>query len=330
MFEMPPIRYCYEMDLDLQSVRIVRAIAEHGSISGAARALGYSQPAVSQHLRRAEQRLGMPLVARAGRGVRLTEPGLVLARHAHTIASAMDAASGELSDLVGLRTGTVRLAAFPTASSTIVPRLLQALRDEQPGLTVSYLEAEPPEALAMLREGQLDVAITFAYPGDRADPHRESEGPVETLPLFTEPIVIAVADAHPLAADGGPVSLAALAEERWIAGCPLCRGHLLAACEAVGVDPDIGLETDNAIVVLHLVAAGLGVALLPQLALATAVAPPGAALRATTPSSDRTIQAVLQLGARRVPSIAAVVAAIERLSGADWGLVSTRTGALTP
>lgn len=308
------------MEIDLQSVRIVRAIAEHGSISAAARALGYSQPAVSQHVRRAERRLGVPLVVRAGRGVRLTEPGLVLARHAQTIGQALDAARGELAELVGLGTGTVRIAAFPTASSTIVPRLLSAVRDAHPGLTVSYIEAEPPEALAMLREGAVDVAITFAYPGDRADPHRESEGPVETVSLFTEPVVIVLPEQHPLALDGGAVELALLGGERWIAGCPLCRGHLLAACEAVGVEPDIEFETDNAVAVLNLVAAGLGVALLPRLALATAAPPQGAVVRATAPSSDRSIQVVVQHGSRRVPSIAAVLDAVLALEGRDWGL----------
>jgi molybdate transport repressor ModE-like protein len=299
-------------DLDLHSVRIVRAIAEHGSISGAARALGYSQPAVSQHLRRAEARLGVPLVVRAGRGVRLTEPGQVIARHAITIASALDAASGELAELVGLRTGTVRLAAFPTASSTLVPRLLHRLRENHPGIRVTYLEAEPPEALGMLRDGLVDVAITFAYPGDRADPHREGETSLETTALFSEPVVVALPATHPLAA-GDTVELARLGEERWIAGCPLCRGHLLAACEAVGVEPRIDLETDNAVAVLHLVASGLGVALLPQLALATAVVPEGAAVRATAPSSDRSVQVVVQAGSRRVPSVAAVLDEIGRL-----------------
>lgn len=308
------------MDLDLQSLRIVRAIAEHGSISAAARALGYSQPAISQHLRRAEQRLGAPLVVRSGRGVRLTEPGAVLARHAVAVTRALDAAHGELSDLVGLHTGTARIAAFPTASSTIVPRLLHRLRDTHPGLTVTYIEAEPPEALGMLRDGTVDVAITFAYPGDRADPHRDSEGPLETTALYTEPVVIALPEQHPLAQGGGAVELVGLGEERWIAGCPLCRGHLLAACDAVGVTPRIELETDNAVAVLNLVASDLGVALLPRLALATATIPPGAAVRATFPSSDRSIQVVTQSGARRVPSIAAVLDAIESLAGGDWGL----------
>jgi molybdate transport repressor ModE-like protein len=307
------------LELDLHSIKIMRAISDHGTISAAARSLGFSQPAVSQHLRRVEARLGVPLVVRAGRGVRLTEPGQVLARHALTISSALDAASGDLAELVGLRTGTVRVAAFPTASSTLVPRLLQAMRQQHPGIAVTYIEAEPPEALGMLRDGLVDLAITFSYPGDRADPHRDGEASLTSMPLFTEPVVLALPDAHPLAA-GESVQLSLLGEERWIAGCPLCRGHLLAACEAVGVVPDIELETDNAVAVLNLVATGLGVALLPQLALATAPVPPGAAIRSTLPSSDRSIQVVTQSAAGRVPSIAAALTAVRAIDGTDWGL----------
>jgi DNA-binding transcriptional LysR family regulator len=306
------------MELDLHSIRIVRAVAEHGTISGAARALGYSQPAISQHLRRAEARLGVPLVARAGRGVRLTEPGVLLARHAIAITSALDAASGDLAELMGLAAGTVRVGGFPTASSTIVPRLLQAMRTQHQGITMNFVEAEPPEAIGMLRDGLLDIAITFAYPGDRADPHRDDSS-LDTVPLFTEPVVLAMPESHPLAKQQR-VELEQLAGERWIAGCPLCRGHLLAACDAVGFAPRIELETDNAVAVLNLVAADLGLALLPRLALATAVVPPGATIRETLPTSDRSIRMVTQAGASRVPSIAAALATIRALDGAEWGL----------
>ena len=145
-----------DANLDLHSIRIVRAIAEHGTISAAARALGYSQPAISQHLRRSEARLGTPLVIRSGRGVRLSEAGQVVARHVVAITSALDAARGDLAELVGLAAGTVRVAAFPTASSTLVPRLLGSMRQRHPGITVGYVEAEPPEAIAMLRDGAGD------------------------------------------------------------------------------------------------------------------------------------------------------------------------------
>jgi DNA-binding transcriptional LysR family regulator len=308
-----------DTDLDLHSIRIVRAIAEAGTITGAARELGFSQPAISQHLQRTEARLGVPLVIRAGRSIRLTEAGLLLARHAVAISSALDAASGDLAELAGMRTGTARIAAFPTASSTIIPRLLRTMAERHPGIQVTYVEAEPPEALSMLREGSIDLAITFSYPGDRADPHRDIASGLSLTPLFTEEVVLALPDNHPQAAFHD-VDVRTLDRERWIAGCPLCRGHLLAVCESAGFVPVIDHETDNAVAVLHLVASGLGVALLPRLALATAVVPAGATIRATSPGSTRNIQLVRHADATRVPSLAVTIAAIRALVGDDWGL----------
>jgi molybdate transport repressor ModE-like protein len=308
-----------DTDLDLHSVRIVRAIAETGTITGAARQLGFSQPAISQHLQRTESRLGVALVIRAGRGIRLTEAGQLLARHALTIHSALDAAAGELAELAGMRTGTARVAAFPTASSTIIPRLLSTMSRTQPGIVVTYIEAEPPEALAMLREGAIDLAITFSYPGDRADPHRDLTAGLVKTPLFTEEMVLALPASHPSASQTA-VDVSELSSERWIAGCPLCRGHLLAVCEAAGFDPVIDYETDNAVAVLNLVASDLGVALLPRLALATAAVPNGAAVRATQPVSSRSIQLVRPSEALRVPSLSATISAIRDLRGDDWAL----------
>ena len=311
----------FEPQLDLQTIRIVRAIADAGTITGAARLLGYSQPAVSQHVQRAEARLNLPLVTRVGRTVRLTEAGTVLARHALTIASALEAASGDLADLAGLRTGTVRLAAFPTASSTIVPRLLAGMAREHPGLRVNYVEAQPPEAVAMLREGSIDLAITFSYPGDRSDPHVDSANGLGSETLFTEDTVVVLAAGHPLA-DHHVVDLAALSRERWIAGCPRCRGHLLAVCELAGFAPAIAFETDNASAVINMVASGLGVAILPRLALVAAAVPAGAVIRFHTPASARSIHLIANEGARRVPSLAATSELLHGLDGNDWGLMT--------
>lgn len=308
-----------DAELDLHTVRIVRAIAETGTITGAAKQLGFSQPAISQHLQRTESRLGLPLVTRAGRGIRLTEAGRLLARHAVAIDSALDAAAGDLAELAGMRTGTARIAAFPTASSTIVPRLLSTMADRHPGIVLSYIEAEPPEALAMLRAGSVDLAITFSYPGDRADPHRDLAVGLELAPLFTEDMMLAMPSSHPLASSHA-IDVAQLHAERWIAGCPLCRGHLLAVCETAGFDPVIDYETDNAIAVLHLVASNLGVALLPRLALATAAVPAGATVATTSPGSTRSIQLLSHAGAGRVRSLAATMAAVRSLPGDDWGL----------
>ena len=308
-------------ELDLQTIRIVRAIAETGTITGAARLLGYSQPAVSQHVQRAEARLNLPLVTRVGRSVRLTEAGTVLARHALTIASALEAASGDLADLAGLRTGTVRLAAFPTASSTIVPRLLAAMATEHPGVRVNYVEAQPPEAVAMIREGSIDLAITFSYPGDRSDPHVDSANGLGSEALFTEDTGVVLPAEH-LLADQPGVDLARLSDERWIAGCPRCRGHLLAVCELAGFAPSIAFETDNASAVINMVASGLGVAILPRLALVAAAVPPGAVIRSHTPASARSIHLIANEGARRVPSLAATSRVLHGLDGNDWGILT--------
>jgi len=323
MIDIPNITFGYALEVDttpdLLSLRIVRAIAEHGTISKAARALGYSQPALSQHLTRAQSRIGLALIVRSGRGVRLTEAGRALASHAVTILNAVDAASAELAELAGLSSGTVRIAAFPTASSTVIPRLIRQLRQQHPNLTVNYVEAEPPQALQLLRDGTADVAITFSYPGDRADPHLSRDGAHTTVPLFTEPVVLVLPDSHPLAS-ADRVSLGDLANDAWIAGCALCRGHLLALCEVEGFAPEIELETDNALAVLNFVSRGLGVALLPQLALSSLALPEGVSIHAPQPSSERTIQYVIQPGATRIPSVATTIKTLSALGGSAWGL----------
>ena len=311
--------------LDLHTVRIVQAIAEHGSITAAAAALGYSQPALSQHLRRAESRLGTPLVLRAGRGVRLTEPGRVVARHSGPILAALNAAGDELTRLVEHLVGTVRLAAFPSASSTVVPALIARLAERHPTLQLVYTEAEPPEALAMLAEGSIDVAVTFSYPGDPADPHEQIVGATE-IPLFVDPVTVILPSGHPLA-DRPSISLAELASERWIAGCPQCRGHLLAACGAVGVVPRIAHATDNSVAVLGLVAAGVGVALQPRLALEPLELPAGTGAHDVRPGSDRRVGAVHARGAEAVPTVGAVLSALLAVTAGRRSQASQRSNA---
>lgn len=120
-------------DFDVHALRVVKAISDEGSLTAAAASLGYSQPALSQQMKRLERRLGVPVIERVGRRVRLTEAGRVLARHAPAVTTALDAAAGELAELRGLRAGRVRLVGFPSASSTVVPRLLTDLARHHPG-----------------------------------------------------------------------------------------------------------------------------------------------------------------------------------------------------
>jgi len=306
-------------DLDVTSLRIVRALADHGTITGAAAALGYSQPAVSQHLRRLERRLGTALLERAGRTVRLTEAGQVLARHGATVTAALDAAVQEVGALTGLRAGRVRLVAFPSASATIVPGALALLRAEHPGLAVTLDEAEPPESVERLRSGGCDVVITFTHRDGAGGPQGRQDGPgVAPLvgrALLDDATVLALPAGSPLAGRGR-LQLTDLAGQTWIAGCPRCRGHLLRACERAGFTPHIAYATDDYSAVLGLVAVGLGVALLPGLVMPTAARHPGVAVREVGGTARRDVHALTTPDLARVPAVAATLRALDHAATA--------------
>jgi len=307
--------------LDAHALRVVKAIADTGSITGAARSLGYSQPAISQQLRRLERRAGMPIVSRVGRGVRLTEAGRVLARHAATVTTALDAAAGDLAELRGLRAGRVRIAAFASASSTVVPRVIAAVTARRPGVSISFVEAEPPEAIAAVRENRADIALTYSYPGDRREHLESAASGLSVHEVGGDDTVVVVPADHPSASDD-PIDLTRLAGERWIAGCPQCRGHLLEACERAGFTPDIAFETDNFIAVENLVAQGVGMAILPRMAVASLPMLAGIAAPRLPAAEARTLHVVTAGGAELVPAVGAtlqvmteVLAAHRRLSG---------------
>jgi DNA-binding transcriptional LysR family regulator len=256
--------------LDVTRLRVLVAVARHGSVTGAARALNYAQPSVSHHIARLEAETGARLLQRAGRGVRLTDAGLLLAERAEEIIGRLDAAEAELSAHVGLRQGRVRLAAFPSALGTIVPAAAARLEAETPGVDLMLTEAEPPEALRMLRAGYVDVALVFRHYQRDADlgvPGDEDDSTRGRL-LLDEPVYLVTT------ADGSSSSsnadLASYAEQRWIAGCERCRGYLLRQCAAAGFTPRIAFTTDDYVAVQALVAAGLGVTTLPGLALLAA------------------------------------------------------------
>jgi DNA-binding transcriptional LysR family regulator len=254
--------------LDVTRLRVLVAVARHGSVTAAARALNYAQPSISHHIARLEAETGAQLLQRAGRGVRLTDAGLLLAERAAEIIGRLDAAEAELAAHIGLREGRVRLAAFPSALGTIVPAAAARLEAETPGMDLMLTEAEPPEALRMLRAGYVDVALVFRHYQQNADPGQPSadeEGARGRL-LLDEPVHLVT----PEAGRADPVDLAAYAGHRWISGCERCRGYLLRQCAAAGFTPKIAFTTDDYVAVQALVAAGLGVTTLPALALRAA------------------------------------------------------------
>src|SRR5713101_6693661 len=164
--------------LDVTRLRVLVAVARYGSVTAAARALNYAQPSVSHHLSRLEAETGTKLIQRAGRGIRLTDAGRLLAERAAEVIGRLDAAENELAAYTGLRAGRLRLAAFPSALGTIVPAAAAALREHQPSVDLRLTEAEPPEALRMLRAGYVDVALVFRYSAQAGASRASSvEGP---------------------------------------------------------------------------------------------------------------------------------------------------------
>ncbi len=298
----------------------MRAIADEGSFTAAALSLGYSQPAISQMVRRLEQRTGTVLVERIGRSVRLTEAGEVLARHAGPVLAALNAAEEEVAAIAGMRAGRVRLMAFPSASATLVPRALSLLKGRYPELTITFTEAEPPESLAALRAGECDLAVAFTYEGTDVGRGEEDLDPFVTTTLLADEVRLAVPRDHPVAALDH-ADLSTLDAETWIAGCPRCRGHLLQLCDTAGFSPHVAFETEDYVAVMGLVAEGLGVALIPDLILRT-VQHPDVVAMAIEPASRRCIQAVTTPDLQRVPAVAALLDALAESAQAQPGGVT--------
>lgn len=295
--------------MDPRRLLIFREVARAGSISAAARGLGWTQPAVSQHLRALERSCGSMLLTRGAGGVELTEPGRVLLARADAIAAELHMATEELADLGALRRGRVRLAAYPSAAATLVPAALGRLRQAHPALEVELTEAEPPEATQLLGSGDVDVALVFGYVA------RPEPAPGTSWQrLGEEPVLLVLPSEHPLAerAERAELGLAELADADWIVGCDRCRAHTLDRCADAGFTPTVRHVSDDYVVVQNLVATGLGVTLLPQSAL-EAYRHPG--VRTRTGFGMRTFGVVHRDGADAVPATAALLRELGLVAG---------------
>jgi DNA-binding transcriptional LysR family regulator len=240
--------------LNLNQLKVLAVVARHGSVTQAAKELHYSQPSVSHHLSRLEAATGTKLVQRVGRGIRLTPEGQLLANRATEIVGRVDAATNELAAQVGLQAGRVRLAANASTLSTIVPKAAVALARAHPGLELSPIERHPADALQMLRRGEVDIALIFRH----ADDPVEEEG-FRLAQIGGDSIYLLSQQPHD--------SLANHRHSTWIGGCERCTEELVSVCQRAGFTPRIAPRSDDIVVVQALVAAGIGVATQPGLAL---------------------------------------------------------------
>jgi DNA-binding transcriptional LysR family regulator len=248
--------------LDVRRLRVLRAVAQHGSFAAAAADLQYTPSAVSQQIAALEREAGAVLVERGPRGARLTQAGAVLDRHAAVVIGQLAAARAELDDLARLRGGVLRLAAFESAWTSLVPTAVSAYRARFPDVELELAEEDPVEAVAGVRTGSCDIAVVFEP--NALDP-AALQGLVRTV-VAADPLWAVLPAGHPLAAQER-VRLEQLAAERWVAPTAFCAGVVRRACLEVGFEPDIVFSSADYGAVQGFVAAGAGVALVPYLAL---------------------------------------------------------------
>jgi DNA-binding transcriptional LysR family regulator len=253
--------------LNVQRLKVLREVVAQGSFSEAAGVLNYTQSAVSQAIATLEAEAGVPLLERDRRGVRPTTAGERLNEHAGRILTQLDAAEAELGAIAGIRGGELRLASFPTAGATLMPLAIAAFRAAHPDVALSLVEGEPEELTPRLRDGEFDLGLIFEFEGTG------ELGPgLRSSPLFEDPMKLALPKGHALVGKER-ITLGDLSDDAWVqtSEASACARHVVRICRAAGFEPRVSFESDDYLTVQGLVAAGVGVALIPQLALSQTV-----------------------------------------------------------
>ncbi|MBV9816769.1 MAG: LysR family transcriptional regulator [Solirubrobacterales bacterium] len=269
--------------LNLARLQVFREVVTCGSFSAAADALSYTQSAVSQSVARLEAETGAALVVRDRKGVRPTEAGATLLRHAELILTQARAAEAELDAILGLRAGRLRVASFPSGGETLMPPAVARFRRAHPEVALTLVEGEPEEIGPRIRSGDVDLGLLYEFPGAHRAGLRPSVG-LRARRLLDDPMHVALPAEHPLVGVSR-LRLADLCHEQWVqtSSTSPCARHVVRTCLDSGFAPDVAFESDDYDTVQGLVAAGVGVALIPQLALSRLHS--GVVVRSLTPSS---------------------------------------------
>ena len=253
---------------DLRLLTVLREVALRGSFSAAADALAYTQPAVSQQIARLEKQVGVKLIEREPRGIRLTPAGDVLVRHTERILAQLAEADEELQAVSDQARGRLRIGSFATAAGTLVPRAVASFRRLRPAIEVEISLLDPHESIPALRRGELEIAVTEEG-GFSGDPDTTGLGFEH---LLDDHMWVSLPADHPLATRHA-VELAELRDEDWMFAClsGTCADSnvVLRACRDAGFEPRIAYQSDDYFAIQGLVASGMGVALIPGLGLAS-------------------------------------------------------------
>ena len=315
----------------LRHLQVFREVARLGSLSAAAESLAYTQPAVSQQMAALERSAGMPLLNRTTRGVRLTDAGDALLRHADAILAEQTLAERELEAIAGLRGGRVRMAAFPTAGAALVPPAVSLFSARYPDVELSVLEAEPEESVPMLRAGELEVAIVGTV-RDRPDGFGDLYIGLDLHHLLDEPRYALLPPDHRLARRKR-VRLDDLAQEVRIelARTPTREGviYLAPGPEPEANEPRVAFRSDSFNIVQGMVAAGAGIAIVPELALTNLRA--DVTIRNLGSSAPtRTIAAATLAGQHRPPATLAMLDLLGEVTEAHLATRQPRTPGPNP
>jgi DNA-binding transcriptional LysR family regulator len=309
--------------LNVNRLRILREVAHRGSFSAAADALSYTQSAISQQIAALESETGMTLLERRPRGVSLTAAGQTLVGHAESVLADLDAAEAALAAIAGLRGGRLRMASFPTAGATLMPLAIATFKARHPGVELTLAEGEPEQVAPRLRTGELDLALLFEFDSSPFDHDEEDPGQTDSsvssrrltrVELLQDPLYLALPRDHRLA-DRKRLRLEDLREEAWIQTSKdsPCARHVVRCCHAAGFEPRVSFQSDDYQTVQGLVGAGVGVALIPELALS--VVREDIVIRALSPRPPaRQVIAATAAGARLLPAAPAMLSVLQEIA----------------
>lgn len=296
-------------------LRVLQAIARHGTVTAAAEVCRLTPSAVSHQMQALARELEVDLLEPVGRTVRLTSAATKLLEHAAALAAGWERAQADLAAYRGdAVTGTLRICGFSTAASVVTPRALLRLRDRHPDLEVQLRESEPARAFDLLAAGDADIAVVVATP----DVPPRSDPGFEQRPLYTEPLDVLVGPEHRLAARRS-VPLTDLAADPWIVGTPGRAYHQLVtlACAGAGFHPDVEHYADEWDSGAALVAAGLGVALVPRLAALPGHHDTRRIPISGRPLPTRQVVVALRAGSSDQPDVSAGLAALQEVCDTD-------------
>jgi DNA-binding transcriptional LysR family regulator len=316
--------------LDSRRLRVLCEVARHGSFSAAAEALGYTQPAVSRQIATLEAEVGAVLVRRVPQGAVLTDAGRLLSERGAAVLAYLQDMEDELHALLGMEGGTLRLATFASAAGSIVPRAVACFRDRHPEVELTVEMFDPDESIPRLRAGEFDLVMSH---DPREDPERKGQADdLDVVPLFDDPMYVALPAGHPLCA-ASDLSMSDFASEPWMLAtgrtCPDAR-LFMRACHDAGFEPRIAFQNDDYGAILGFVAAGVGVALVPD--IVTRAVRGDVVIRELDPAPPpRPISVILPAGYRS-PSASAMLAILQEVGEAwvrDRPALEERTGAVS-